>query len=347
MNSSALFSSNEDLREVAKRLRRRIVTMIGKAGSGHPGGSLSAIDILVALYWRVLRHRPADPLWPDRDRFILSKGHAVPALYAVLAECGYFPLEELDTLRQLGSRLQGHGDCCATPGVEMSSGSLGQGLSFGIGAALAGRLDAKDYRVYVMVSDGECDEGQTWEAAMAAAHFKLDNLTVIVDRNGLQLSGFTKDIMGLGAAAGQVGGLRLARQRGRRARYRQSPGRHQQSEKGEGAAGRHHRPHDQGQRRQLHGEQRRFSRQGPERRAAGAGLEGAGLMAEEVSLRETYGKTLVELGKENRDIVVLDADLAPSTMTKYFAAAFPERFFEVGIAEQNMIGIAAGPGRLG
>jgi transketolase len=195
MTSSALFSSNEDLVQVARRLRRRIVTMIGKAGSGHPGGSLSAIDILVALYWRVLRHKPADPQWPDRDRFILSKGHAVPALYAVLAECGYFPLPDLDTLRQLGSILQGHGDCCATPGVEMSSGSLGQGLSFGIGAALAGRLDAKDYHVYVMLSDGECDEGQTWEAAMAAAHFKLDNLTVIVDRNGIQLSGFTKDIM--------------------------------------------------------------------------------------------------------------------------------------------------------
>jgi transketolase len=191
----AVFSSNEDLRQVARRLRRRIVTMIAKAGSGHPGGSLSAVEIAVALYWRVLRHRPADPQWLDRDRFILSKGHAAPLLYAVLAECGYIPLEELDTLRQMGSRLQGHGDCCATPGVEMSSGSLGQGLSFGVGAALAGRLDKKDYRVYVLVSDGECDEGQTWEAAMAAAHFKLDNLTVIVDRNGLQLSGFTKDIM--------------------------------------------------------------------------------------------------------------------------------------------------------
>jgi transketolase len=195
MIEPAVFSSTEDLREVAKRLRRRIVTMIAKAGSGHPGGSLSAVEIGVALYWRVLRHQPADPRWPDRDRFILSKGHAAPLLYAVLAETGYIPLEELDTLRQMGSRLQGHGDCCATPGVEMSSGSLGQGLSFGVGAALAGRLDKKDYRVYALLSDGECDEGQTWEAAMAAAHYKLDNLTVIVDRNGIQLSGFTKDIM--------------------------------------------------------------------------------------------------------------------------------------------------------
>jgi transketolase len=197
MTEPALFSSDEDLKIVAKRLRRRIVTMIGKAGSGHPGGSLSAVEIAVALYWRVLRHRPADPRWPDRDRFILSKGHAVPLLYAVLAECGYFPLEVLDTLRQIGSILQGHGDCCATPGVEMSSGSLGQGLSFGVGAALAGRLDKKDYRTYVLLSDGECDEGQTWEAAMAAANFKLDSLTAIVDNNRLQLSGAVKDIMDL------------------------------------------------------------------------------------------------------------------------------------------------------
>ncbi len=197
MPEPALFSSNEDLKEIARRLRRHIVTMIGKAGSGHPGGSLSAVEIATALFWRILRHKPADPQWPDRDRFILSKGHAAPLLYAVLAECGYIPLAELDTLRQLGSRLQGHGDCCATPGVEMSSGSLGQGLSFGTGVALAGRLDKKDYRVYVLLSDGECDEGQTWEAAMAAVHYKLDNLTVIVDYNGLQLSGFTRDTMNL------------------------------------------------------------------------------------------------------------------------------------------------------
>jgi transketolase len=197
MTEFPVFSSDEDLKEVARRLRRHIVTMIGRAGSGHPGGSLSAVEIATALYWRVLRHKPADPQWPDRDRFILSKGHAAPLLYAVLAECGYIPVGELDTLRQIGSRLQGHGDCCATPGVEMSSGSLGQGLSFGVGAALAGRLDKKDYRVYVLLSDGECDEGQTWEAAMAAAHYKLDNLTAIVDKNEIQLSGFTKDIMSL------------------------------------------------------------------------------------------------------------------------------------------------------
>ena len=195
-----VFSSSASIAEmeaIAKRLRRHIITMIGKAGSGHPGGSLSAVEIVTALYFRVLRHKPADPQWSDRDRFILSKGHAAPLLYAVLAECGYFPVEELLTLRQLDSRLQGHADRTLTPGVEMSAGGLGQGLSFAIGVALAGRLNAQDYRVYVLLGDGECDEGQIWEAAMAAAHFKTDNLVAVVDNNGLQLDGWNRDIMNL------------------------------------------------------------------------------------------------------------------------------------------------------
>ena len=190
-----LFSSDEDLAAVCKRLRRRIVTMIGKAGSGPPGGSLSAVEIVATLYWRVLRHRPADPNWSDRDRFILSKGHAAPVLYAALAECGYFPIGELDTLRKFGSHLQGHADRTHTPGVEMSSGSLGQGLSFATGCALAARIDKKDWRTYALLSDGECEEGQTWEAAMAAGMYKLDNLTAIVDQNRIQLSGFCEDVM--------------------------------------------------------------------------------------------------------------------------------------------------------
>ncbi len=190
-----LFSSDEDLAAVCKRLRRRIVTMIGRAGSGHPGGSLSAVEIVATLYWKVLRHRPADPGWPDRDRFILSKGHAAPVLYAALAECGYFPIEELDTLRKFGSHLQGHADRTHTAGVEMSSGSLGQGLSFATGCALAARLDKKDWRTCALLSDGECEEGQTWEAAMAAGMYRLDNLTAIVDQNRIQLSGFVRDVM--------------------------------------------------------------------------------------------------------------------------------------------------------
>jgi transketolase len=194
---AGVFSSSEDLKTVARRLRLDIINMIARANSGHPGGSLSAVEIVTALYWRVLRHRPADPNWIDRDRFILSKGHAAPVLYAALAECGYFPVAELATLRQIDSRLQGHTDRLKTPGVEMSAGSLGQGLSFAVGIALAGRLDKKDYRVYALLGDGECDEGQVWEAAMSAAHFKVDNLTAIVDNNGLQLSGCTADTMSI------------------------------------------------------------------------------------------------------------------------------------------------------
>ncbi len=182
---------------LAKKLRRHVVTMIATAGSGHPGGSLSAVEIVTALYFKELRHDPTNPKWPERDRFILSKGHAAPVLYAVLSECGYFPVEELSTLRKLDSRLQGHTDMTTTPGVEMSSGALGQGLSFGVGVALAGRLDLRPYRVYVLLGDGECDEEQVWEAAMAAAHFRLDNLVAIVDRNCIQLDGWTQHIMNL------------------------------------------------------------------------------------------------------------------------------------------------------
>ncbi|MFC1847485.1 transketolase [Chloroflexota bacterium] len=189
--------SVKEMEAVAKRLRRHIITMIGKAGSGHPGGSLSAVEIVTNLYFNVMRHNPKDPQWPDRDRFILSKGHAAPVLYAALAECGYIPVEALSTLRQLDSCLQGHTDCRATSGVEMSAGSLGQGLSFAIGVALAGRLNSQEYRVHVLLGDGECDEGQVWEAAMAGAHFKLDNLLAIVDNNGLQIDGWNRDVMNL------------------------------------------------------------------------------------------------------------------------------------------------------
>ena len=180
----------------AKTIRRNILTMIAEAGSGHPGGSLSAVEILTSLYFRVLHHDPNNLTWPDRDRFILSKGHACPVLYAALAESGYFPVEELMTFRKIDSRLQGHAHI-ETPGVEMSSGSLGQGLSFALGVALAGRLDGRSYRVYALLGDGECDEGQVWEAAMAAVHYKTDNLTAIVDRNHIQNDRWTWQVMNL------------------------------------------------------------------------------------------------------------------------------------------------------
>jgi transketolase len=189
--------STAELKEMAKKLRRHVITMTATAGSGHPGGSLSAADIITALYFKVLHYDPKNPQWSERDRFILSKGHAAPILYAALAETGYFPAAELATLRKLDSRLQGHADSKFTPGVEMSAGSLGMGLSFAIGVALAARLDSKTYRTYVLLSDGECEEGETWEAALSAAQFRLDNLTAMVDYNGLQLSGWTRDIMNL------------------------------------------------------------------------------------------------------------------------------------------------------
>lgn len=183
------------LEEKAKQIRRHIIRMLGEAGSGHPGGSLSAADIVTALYFKEMRIEPARPDWPDRDRFVLSKGHAAPVLYAALAERGYFPVEELNTLRKLGSRLQGHPDMRKLPGVEISTGSLGQGLSAANGMALAARLDGRNSRVYALLGDGEIQEGQVWEAAMAAVHYSLDNLAVFVDYNGLQIDGPITEVM--------------------------------------------------------------------------------------------------------------------------------------------------------
>ncbi len=185
----------KSMEERAKVIRRHVVRMLAKAGSGHPGSSLSTVDLLVALFYNKLKHNPQQPAWPDRDRFVLSKGHGCPALYAVLAETGYFGIEKLDTLRQFGSILQGHPCMKTTPGIEISGGSLGQGLSVGLGIALAAKLDKKDYRTYVMLGDGEIEEGQVWEAAMAASHYKADNLCAIIDQNGLQIDGFIHEIM--------------------------------------------------------------------------------------------------------------------------------------------------------
>ena len=184
-----------ELEAKAKTIRKDIIKMLAEAGSGHPGGRLSSVEIVTALYFNVLRLKPEEPLWQDRDRFILSKGHAAPVLYAALAERGFFPVDELLTLRKLGSRLQGHPAWGMLPGVEASTGSLGQGLSIGLGMALAGRLDQRDYRVYVLLGDGESQEGQVWEAAMAAAHYRAGNLTAILDYNGLQIDGPIEKVM--------------------------------------------------------------------------------------------------------------------------------------------------------
>lgn len=185
----------DSLTATARQIRRDVLEMITEAGSGHPGGSLSAVEIITALYFEVMRLDPERPDWPGRDRFVLSKGHAAPALYSALARRGFFSPEELPTLRRIDARLQGHPDMKKIPGVEASTGSLGQGLSMAAGMALAGKLDRAGWRVYALVGDGESQEGQIWEAAMAAAHYRLDNLTAFLDHNGLQIDGRVTDVL--------------------------------------------------------------------------------------------------------------------------------------------------------
>ncbi len=192
-----------ELKKKANEIRKLIVQMLEKAGSGHPGGSLSATDIVTCLFFKVMRHDPKNPSWPERDRFHLSKGHCCPLWYAALAECGYFSKDELWKLRKVGACLQGHPDVCI-PGINVASGSLGQGLSVSLGMALAGRIDKRDYRVYCVLGDGEIQEGNIWEAAMAAAHFKCDSLCAILDYNGYQIDGKVQDVMAI-EAAGQSG----------------------------------------------------------------------------------------------------------------------------------------------
>lgn len=193
MNST----EKQELQQIACKARLYALEGIYNAKSGHPGGSFSAADIYTYLYYKEMNVSPAEPKMADRDRFVLSKGHCCPTLYAVLAMKGYFPVSELPKLRKVGAMLQGHPDMKGTPGIDMSSGSLGQGISAACGMALAGKIDAKDYRVYTLLGDGECEEGQVWEALMFAANKKLDNLCVIVDSNGLQIDGPVEEVGGL------------------------------------------------------------------------------------------------------------------------------------------------------
>ncbi|HWI40716.1 MAG TPA: transketolase [Verrucomicrobiae bacterium] len=189
------------LQEKARKLRISVVRTLHRSQSGHTGGSLSALDIITALYFHKMRHNPQEPQWPERDRFVLCKGHAAPAQYVALAEAGYFPQEDLMMLRRLGSHLQGHPDSKGTPGVEVCTGSLGQGLSLANGIAMGLRLDGSSSRVYALLGDGELQEGQVWEAAMSAAHYRLDNLCAIVDANGLQIDGEVEKVMNVGPIA--------------------------------------------------------------------------------------------------------------------------------------------------
>jgi transketolase len=192
--------TSEDIRYLTRKandIRQDIIRMIHQAKAGHPGGALSATDIVTALYFYVMKVDPQNPDWEERDRFILSKGHACPVWYAALAEKGYFEMKYLDTLRKFHSILQGHPDMKKTPGIDMTSGSLGNGLSLGIGMALAAKCKNLNYNVYVMLGDGEVQEGMVWEGAMSGAHYNLDNLTVIVDYNGLQVDGWNKEVMNI------------------------------------------------------------------------------------------------------------------------------------------------------
>jgi transketolase len=199
----------QKLEQTARELRVDILKMLHQSQSGHTGGSLSAIDIMTVLFFHQMKHDAVHRDWAERDRFVLSKGHAAPALYACLARAGYFPQEDLATLRQLGSHLQGHPDMRKTPGVEVCTGSLGQGLSQAVGLALANRVAGRDSRVYALLGDGELQEGQIWEAVMSAAHYKLSNLCILVDCNGLQIDGFTEDVMNVGPVAAKFAAFNL------------------------------------------------------------------------------------------------------------------------------------------
>lgn len=193
-----MMTGRRELEKKAREIRKLSIISISRAGSGHPGGSLSSADVLAALYFGCMNIRPDEPWWKDRDRFVMSKGHGCPALYAALALRGYFPVEELMHLRQLGAMLQGHPCSKKTPGIDVSTGSLGQGLSQANGIALAGRLDKKDFYTYCLMGDGELEEGQVWEAAMTAAHYKLDHVIAFIDYNHLQIDGTIEEVAGNG-----------------------------------------------------------------------------------------------------------------------------------------------------
>ena len=334
------------LMKTANEVRKGIVTSVHSAKAGHPGGSLSAADLFTYLYFEELNVDPKDPKKADRDRFVLSKGHTAPGLYAALAEKGFFPKEDLITLRHTGSYLQGHPDMKCIPGVDMSSGSLGQGVSAAVGMAIAAKISGDDYRVYTLLGDGEIQEGQVWEAAMLASHHKLDNLLVIVDNNNLQIDGeitkvnspypIDKKFEAFNFHVINIDGNDFDQIDAAFKEAKSVKGRPTviiaKTVKGKGVsfmenqAGWHGKaPNDE------------------EFKIAMADLEKAGVSeVKKIATRESYGETLVELGAEHEEIVVLDADLAAATKTGLFQAAYPERFINCGIAESNMIGVAAG-----
>ena len=261
----------KSLEKTAAEIRCGIIKAIHNAGSGHPGGSLSAADIVTALYFDEMNVDPKDPKMKGRDKFILSKGHAGPVQYSALAVKGYYPMEDFMTLRKLGSKFQGHPDMHKVPGIEMSTGSLGQGISAADGMALANKLDNDPGRIYVLLGDGEIQEGIVWEALMSAAHYKLDNMVAILDHNGLQIDGKNEDVMTVAPVVREIPGIRLERDPDRRTRLRADSGCVQAGESMQGQTDHDRGGNYQGEGRFLYGKQCRMARQG-----AGRGTDEAG-----------------------------------------------------------------------
>ena len=327
-----------ELMKTANEVRKGIVTAVHSAKSGHPGGSLSASDIYTYLYFEEMNIDPKDPKKADRDRFVLSKGHTAPGYYSTLAHRGFFPVEDLTTLRKVGSYLQGHPDMKHIPGVDMSSGSLGQGISAAVGMAISAKLSDDDYRVYTLLGDGEIQEGQVWEASMLAGHRKLDNLVVIVDNNNLQIDGKITDVNSpypidkkfeaFNFHVINIDGNDFDQIEAAFKEARETKGMPTaiiaKTIKGKGVS--------------FMEDQAGWHGKAPNDEQYAQAME----ELEKIATRESYGNALVELGKEHEDLVVLDADLAEATKTGMFKKAFPERHIDCGIAECNMIGVAAG-----
>lgn len=374
----------KELERIAASIRVKIIKAVHAAGSGHPGGSLSAADLVTALYFGEMNINPRNPQKADRDKFILSKGHAAPVQYAALAECGCFPEEELLTLRKINSNLQGHPDMYKTPGVEMSTGSLGQGISVSIGMALANKLDGNTGRIYTLLGDGELQEGIVWEAIMAAAHYKLDNLLAIVDWNGLQIDGKNKDVMGVdpidekfkafGWNVISINGHSFPEIFAAYEAAREYKGKPTvivaKTHKGMGVSFMKDEADWHGKAPNKEEADRAIAEiwapyageseavrvyaiigdseeeAGGEAVATSEAVQSEIVMdpisAEKMATRQAYGETLEAAGAARADLVVLDADLSKSTMTAKFQKLYPERFFNMGISEQNLYGTAAG-----
>ncbi len=338
-----------ELQKMAVEVRKGVVTAVHSAKSGHPGGSLSAADIYTYLFFEELNIDPKNPDKPDRDRFVLSKGHTAPGYYSTLANRGFFPVEDLKTLRHVGSYLQGHPDMKHIPGVDMSSGSLGQGISAAVGMALSAKLSGDDYRVYTLLGDGEIQEGQVWEASMFAAHRKLDNFVAIVDNNGLQIDGKVDEVCSPYPIDEkfEAFGFHVINVDGHDFDALKAAFDEAKATKGQPTA--IIAKTIKGKDISFMENQASWHGTAPNDEQYAQAMEdlkkvGEVLMSEvkKIATRESYGNALAELGAEFDNLVVLDADLAAATKTGTFKKAFPDRHIDCGIAECNMMGIAAG-----